>query len=246
MLVGYRQTPSLLISNLKETKLRINCQTYTDSFKSSLCVCSVARSRPTLCNPMVCSPPGSSVHGIFQVRVLEWVAISSSKGSSPCRERTWFSGVSFTGRQIHYHLATREAQVITVFVYVQSLSCVQLFATSWTAVCQASQSFTTSQGLLKLMVTESVMPSNHLILCHPFLLLSSNFPSIRAFYNESALSIRWPKYWSFSFSINPSNEHSGLNSFRIDWFDLLAVQGTLESSLTLQLKNINSLALNIH
>ena len=100
----------------------------------------------------------------------------------------------------------------------------------WTAACQAFLSFTISQSLLKLMSIESVMPSNQLILCHPLLLLPSIFPSIRVFSSESALCIRWPKYWSFSFSIRPSNEYSGLISFRIDWFDLLAVQGTLKSS----------------
>jgi len=117
------------------------------------------------------------------------------------------------------------------FGSVQSLSRVRLFATAWTAARQASLSITNSQSLLKLMFIESVMPSNHLILCRPLLLLPSIFPSIRVFSNESALPIRWPKYWSFSFSISPSNEYSGLNSFRMDWFDLLAVQGTLKSLL---------------
>ena len=97
--------------------------------------------------------------------------------------------------------------------------------TPWTTVCQASMSITNSQSSLKFMSNVSVMPSNHLILCHPLLLLSSVFPSIRVFSNESALRIRWPKYWSFSFSISPSSEYSGLISFRIDWLDLLAVQG---------------------
>ena len=114
---------------------------------------------------------------------------------------------------------------------VQSLSSVQLFATSWNEAGQASLSSTNSQSLPKLMSTESVMPSNHLILCHPLFLLLSIFPSIRVFSNESALPIRWPKYWSFSFSISPSNEHPGLISFRVDWLDLLAVQGTLKSLL---------------
>ena len=104
-------------------------------------------------------------------------------------------------------------------------------ATPWTAAHQASLSFTNSQSLHKLMSIELVMPSNHLILCHPLLLLPSILPSIRVFSNESVLHIRWPKYWSFSFSISPSNEYSGLISFRIDWFDLLAVQGTLKSLL---------------
>ena len=103
--------------------------------------------------------------------------------------------------------------------------------TPWTAACQASLSITNSQSLLKLMSTELVMPSNHLILCHPLLLLPSMFPSIRIFSNESVLCIRWPKYWSFSFSIGPSNEYSGLISFRMDWLDRLAVQGTLKSLL---------------
>ena len=101
----------------------------------------------------------------------------------------------------------------------------------WTAAHQASLSITNSRSLLKLKSIESVMPSNHLILCHPLLLLSSIFPSIRVFSNESAFCIRWPEYWGFSFSISPSNEYSGLSSFRIDWLDLLAVQGTLKSIL---------------
>ena len=114
---------------------------------------------------------------------------------------------------------------------VQLLSHFRLFAIPWTASCQASLSITNSRSLLKLMSIESVMPSNHLILCHPFLLPPSILPSIRGFSNESVLHIRWPKYWSFSFSINPYNECSGLNSFRMDWLDLLAVQGTLKSLL---------------
>ena len=117
------------------------------------------------------------------------------------------------------------------FSSVQSLSRVRLFVTPWIAACQASLSITKSQSSPKLMSIESVMPSNHLILCHPLLLLPSVFPSIRVFSNESALPIRWPKYWSFSFNINPSNEHPGLISFRMDWLDVLAVQRTLESLL---------------
>ena len=112
---------------------------------------------------------------------------------------------------------------------VQSLSRVRLFVSPWTAAHQASLSIINSWSLLKLMSIESVMPSNHLILCYPLLLLPSIFPSIRVFSNESVLSLRWPKYWSFSFNISPSNEYSGLISFRVDWFDLLAVQGTLKS-----------------
>ena len=117
------------------------------------------------------------------------------------------------------------------FSSVQSLSRVRLFATPWTAACQASLSITSCRSLPKLMSIKSVMPSNHLILCRPLLLLPSIFPSIRVFSNESAFHMRWPKYWSFSFSISPSNEHLGLISFRMDWLDLLAVQGTLKSLL---------------
>ena len=118
-----------------------------------------------------------------------------------------------------------------VIIIVQSLSCVRLFVTPWTEAHQASLSFTISRSLLKLMSIESVMPSNSLILCHPLLLLPSIFPSIRVFSNESALPNMWPKHCSFSFSISLSNEYSGLISFRIDWFDLLALQGTLKSLL---------------
>ena len=114
---------------------------------------------------------------------------------------------------------------------VQSLSRVRLFVTPWTAACQASLFITNSRSLLKLTSTESMMPSNHLTLCRSLLLLPSIFPSIRVFSSESALCIRWPRYWSFSFNITPSNEHPGLNSFRMDWLDLLAVQGTLKSLL---------------
>ena len=117
------------------------------------------------------------------------------------------------------------------FSSVQSLSHVWLFETPWTSAHQASLSITDSWSLLKLMCIELVMPPDHLILCHPLLLLPSIFPSIRVFSNESALRIRWPKYWNFSFSISPSNEYSGLISFRMDWLNCLAVQGTLKSLL---------------
>ena len=126
----------------------------------------------------------------------------------------------------------------------QSLCCVQLFATPWTAARQASLSIINSQSLLKLMSIKLAMPSNHLILCRPLFFLPSVFPNIGVFSNESALRIRQPKYWSFSFSISPSNVNSGLISFRMDWWDLLAVQGTLKSSPTPQFKSINSLALS--
>ena len=117
------------------------------------------------------------------------------------------------------------------FSSVQSLSHVQLFVTPWTAACQASLSITNSQSPPKSMTILLVMPSKHLILCCPLLLWPSIFPSIRVFPNESALRIRWPKYWSFSFNVSPSNEHPRLISFRMDWLDLLAVQGTLKSLL---------------
>ena len=127
----------------------------------------------------------------------------------------------------HHYTDSSGAQISPA----QSLSHVQLFPTPWTAARQASLSITKFQSLLKLMSIESVMPSNHPILCHPFLLLPSIFPSIRVFSNESTLHIRWPKCWSLSFSISPSSEYSGLFSFRVDWLDLLAAQGTLKSLL---------------
>ena len=120
---------------------------------------------------------------------------------------------------------------IIVFSSGQSLSRVRLFVIPWTSVCQASLYITNSRSLLKLISIESVMPSNHLILCHPLLLLPSIFSSIRVLSNESVLHIRWPKHWSVSFSISPSNEYSGLISVKLDWLDLLAVQGTLKSLL---------------
>ena len=126
-------------------------------------------------------------------------------------------------------------------VVVQSLIHVRLFVTPWTTACQASLSITISRSLLKFMSIESVMPSNHFILCHPLLLLPSIFPGIKVFSNESTLPIRWPKYWSFSFSISPSSEYSGLISYKFDWLDLLAVQGTLKSLL--QHHNLKALIL---
>ena len=126
------------------------------------------------------------------------------------------------------------------FSSIQSLSHVRLIATPWTAAHQTSLSITSSQSLLKLMSITSVMPFNHLILCHPLCLPPSVFPSMRIFSNESVLHIRWPKYWRFSFSISPSNEYSGLISFRMDWLDLFAIQGTLKSFPTPQFKSISS------
>ena len=125
----------------------------------------------------------------------------------------------------------KSSKIKITVVVVQSLNCVRLFAIPWTTACQAPLYFTVSRSLLKLMSIESVMPSSHLILCHPLLLLPSIFPSIRVFSVESVLPITWQKYWSFSFSISFSNEYSGLISFRMDWLDLPAVQGTLESLL---------------
>ena len=155
----------------------------------------VAQSCPPLCDPKDCSPPSSSVPGISQKRIQGWVAISFSGGSSWPRNCTCVSclvGRFFTLSHLCYLNS------------VQSLSRVWLFVTLWTVVHQTSLSFTISQSLLKLMSIESVMPSNQLILCHPLLLLPSIFPNIRVFSNDSALCIRWAKYWSFSFSISPS------------------------------------------
>ena len=139
------------------------------------------------------------------------------------------------------HHAVLSIPTVSLHSVQFSRSVVSDSANLWTAACQASPSITNSRNLLKLMSVKSVMPSNHLIFCHPLLLPPSVFPSIRVFSNESVLSIRWPKYWSFSFSISPSNEYSGLISFRMDWLDLLAVQGALKSLLpTPQFKSINS------
>ena len=149
---------------------------------------------------------------------LTFVSSCSSSGHS-CSGRKWGLGHQFIGSSG------------LQFSSVQLLTHVRFSTTPWTAAHQASLSITNSQSLLKLMSIESVMPSNHLTLCRPLLLLPSIFLSIRVFSNESVLHIRWPKYWNFSFSISPSNEYSGLISFRMDWLDLLAVQGTLKSLL---------------
>ena len=148
-----------------------------------------------------------------------------------------YKAISYSCHVIHkiLRLCLFSCFILCVYIYthssVQLLSCVGLFATSWTAECQASLSITNSWSLLKLMSIQLVMPFNQPLICCPLLLLPSIFPSIRIFSSESVLHIRWPKYWSFSFSIGPSNEYSGLISFRIDWFDLLAVQETLRSLL---------------
>ena len=178
----------------------------------------------TLWDPIDYSPP-VSVHGILQARILEWVAMPSSRGSSQLRDRIHVCYVSCIGGGFLTTSATWQLP----FNSVQLLNHVQLFATPWTAARQASLSITNSRSLLKLMSIESVMPSNHLILCRPLLLLPSIFPSIRVFSNDSVLRIRWPVYWSLSVSNSPSTEYSGLISFRIDCFYLLAVQETLKS-----------------
>ena len=170
---------------------------------------------------MACSLPISSVHGILQARILKWVAVPSSRGSSQPGDPAHISYVS----------------ALAGGFFTSSTTCCCSVPQSCTTICDPMDCSTLcflvlpiSWSLLKLMSIESVMPSNHLILCLP-LFLPSIFPSIRAFSNESALHIRWPKYWSFSFSISPSNGYSGLISLRIDWFDPFAVQGTLRSLL---------------
>ena len=156
------------------------------------------QSCPALCKPMDCSLPDSSVHGIFQARILAWVAIPFSRGPSRPRDQTQVSCIS---RKILYHVNPRPKSHQFQF----SHSVISSSATPWTAACQASLSITNSQSLLKLISIESVMPSNHLILCHAHLFLPEIFPSINIFSNELALCIRWPKYGSFSFTISPSN-----------------------------------------
>ena len=159
----------------------------------------VTQSCPTLCNAMDCSPPGSSVLGILQARILEWVAISSSRGSSWTTDWTKVS-----------HNAGRFLTIWATAKLLFSSPVVSDSATPWTTAHQASLSLTISQSLPKFMSIALVMPSSHLILWHPLLLLPSIFPSTRDFSNESAVCIRWPKYWSFSFSISPSKEYSRL------------------------------------
>ena len=186
-------------------------------------VCIHAQSYLTLCKPMDCNLPESFIRGIFQARTLEWLPFPSpgdlpESGIEP--ESPALDGGFFTtappGKPLKHQFSS-----------VQSLSHVRFFATPWTAAHQASLSITNTWSLLKPTSTESVMPSNHLIPCRPLLLPPSIFSSIRVFSNESVLLIRCPKYWSFSFNISPFREYSGLISFRMDWLDLLAVQGTL-------------------
>ena len=155
---------------------------------------------------------------LYQIKIPLKIILVTGAIVSSLRQSAWSAG------------APGKTQIAAA-VAVQSFSCTQLFATPWTAACQASLSITTSRSLLKLMSIESVMPSNHLILYRLLLLPPSIFLSIRVLSSESVLCIRWPKYWSFSFNISPSNEHPGLIFFRMDWLDVLAVQGTLKSLL---------------
>ena len=266
---------------------------------------------PTLCDPIEHGPAGSSVHGILQARVLEWVAMPSSRGSSRPRDRTCASWVSCIGswllhHQCHlgtsmcmcmydfkrnsyiifqsdftsipkgnvdnsscsilcHHLGFISCKILShysrcvvilnsrLFTFgntgslllpvssVQSLSHVWLFTTPSIAARQASLSITNSLSWLTLNPIESVTQSSHLILCRPLLLLPPIPPSIRVFFKESTFRMRWPKYWSFSFSISPSSERPGLISFRMDWLDLLAVQGTLKSLLQHQILGLKSI-----
>ena len=175
---------------------------------------------------------------VFQMNIQDWFSLGLTGLISLLSEG--LSGVfSITTIWKHQFLGTQPLYGPTLtfihdycknHVAVQLLSHVWLFVTPWTGACQEPLSFTISQSLLKLMFIEMMMPSNHLILCHPPLFLPSIFPSIRVIFNEMALYIRWPKYWSFSFSISLSNEYSGLISFRIDWFDHLAVQGVFSNT----------------
>ena len=185
----------------------------------------------SLCDSLNYSPPGPSVQGISQARILKWVAISSS------REIFLAQGLNTSLLHLlHWQadslpLSHQGSPLSISLSSVQLLSRVRLFATAWIAAHQASLSVTNSRSSPRLMSIKSVMPSSHLILCRPLLLLSPIPPSIRVFSSESTLHMRWPKYWSFSLSIIPSKEIPGLISFRMDWLDLLAVQGTLRSLL---------------
>ena len=189
---------------------------------------------------------GMAIHSRILAWEIPWIEKPSelqSVGSH--RVRQDWSEWAWTRFIIKYLLLTNLCNCVILELHFcsfssdQLLSHIRLFVTPWAAACQASLSITNSWSLLRLMPIESAMPSNHLILCHPLLLLPSVFPSIRVFSNESVLHIRWPKYWSFSFSISPSNKYSGLISFRMDWFDLLAIQGSLKSLLQ-KFKSINS------
>ena len=192
-------------------------------------------------------PPAVEAHSLNQWTTRNsWV--HATPASSPSTQLLSCSLQSILGwPSFHRQKAVSPHQPLTGCISVQSLSHVRLFVTSFTASHQASLSIINSWSLLKLMSIELVMPSNHLILSYPLLLLPSIFPSIRVFSNESALCIRWPKYWSFSFSISPSNEYSGLISFRMGWLDLLAVQRTLRvfSNTTAQKRQFFSAQLSL-
>ena len=178
-----------------------------------------------------CTPPPPSTCWVGSTVLHVQRNISPHVGSSLDTTSTLRVRIEGSSSKVHCGRPHLDPTVSTPLWLLSSCSVGSDSATPWTAACQASLSITNSQSLLKLMSIELVKPSNHLILCHPLLLLPSIFPSIGVFSNESVLRIRWPKYWSFSFSISPTNEYSGLISFRMDWLDLLAVQGTLKSLL---------------
>ena len=175
---------------------------------------------PVLCHESRWLVPGGSAFNL----VHNWLPTVILPGLL-----RWENQVACPTVSVSVHCSINAKSCLTLFSSVQLLSCVQLFVTPWIAPHQASLSITNCQSLLKLMPIKLVLPSNQLILCRPLFLLPPIPPRIRVFSNESTLRIRWPKCWSFSFSINPSNEHTGLISFRMDWLDLLAVQGTLKS-----------------
>ena len=198
----------------------LRCHKPQCTVQFSLSVC------PTICDPMDCSMPDFPVHHQLLGKKITTVF---TRGWGKGKIELLFC--CLMGIEFQFCKMKKFWRSVMISSSVQSLSRVQLFATPWTAALQASLSITNSWSSTKPMSMELVMPSNHLILCHPLLLLPSVFPSIRVFSNESALRIRWTKYWNFSFNISPTNEHPGLISFRMDWLDLLAVQGTLKSLL---------------
>ena len=214
--------------------LRSNIEPYIDDETSSLKLGEyVLKARPIslLWKVITYNEPGSYHWKMYLWKKANHISFSKEGDSWEIKQWTCFPSRSYWS--------------FTHFSSVQLLSCVRLFATPWTTARQASLSITNSWSPPKPISIESMMPSSHLILRCPLLLLPSIFPSIRVFSSESALHIRWPKYWSFSFNISPFNEYSGLISFRMDWLDLLAVQGTLQSSPASQFRSINSSALSL-
>ena len=197
--------------------------------KICICItCIAVVQLPSLCHPKECSMPGlPDPHHLLEFAQVHVHCIRDAIQPSHLLMPLLLSSIFSSIRDFSNELSASVSQSVSA----QSLSHVRLFATPWTAACQASLSITNSQSIFKLISIELVMPSNHLILCYPLFLPPSIFPSIRVFSNESVLCIRWPKYWSFSFNISPSNEYSGVISFRMDWLDLLSVQGTLKSLL---------------